>query len=242
MPPGEMEETNNLPILTRIEGYLAPRWSRLTELGNSRLLRTSYFWFFAVPPLASFVSKLGPDVRLSVFGATWVFHLDLPFSWKIFYFAAAAVAIATSIFYLKCPEIVRRYSTYPQFESEGKGPKQIRDYFLDFLARRRLDQVSGALVTGYLTEFTMEYSGEAEQAELGKKTIEDKGSLLDLVIEATPRTMNLTDAFWYVHRVSDSANPLSAIACGFFFLLGFILISIVLVQNFFYVWQLTFPS
>jgi hypothetical protein len=242
MTTDSSEEAAYLSVLTRAEGSLAPRWSRLTELGSSRILRSSYLWFLAVPPLASLVSKLGPDVHLDLFGSAWVLRLDLPFSWKIFYFAAAAFAIATSIFFLRCPEIVRRYSTYTQFESEGKGSRQIRDYFLDFLARRRLDQLSGVLVTNYLAEFAMEYSKEAEQEELGKRTIEDKDSLLDLVMESTPRSMNVTDAFWYVHRVSDSANPLSAMACGLFFLLGFVLISVVLVQNFVYVWKLTLPS
>lgn len=239
-PKPDEEPNEDLPLLTRAEGFLAPRWSRLTELGNSRLLRSSYVWFFAVPPLASLISKLGPDVHLRVLGSEWVLHLDLPFSWKIFYFASAAFAIATSIFFLRCPEIVKRYRSYAQFEAEGKGPRQVRDYFLDYLARRRLDQVSGALVSSYLTEFTTEYSGVAAQVDLGRQVVEEKWGLLDLVVESNLGSPRVPDAFWFVHRVSDSANPVSAMASGLFYLFGFVLIAIVLVQNFLYVWQLTF--
>jgi len=229
------------PLLARLESYFAPRWSRLTEMGNSRVLRTSYIWFFAVPPLASLLSRIGPERQISLLGTVWTLSFNLPFSWKFFYFSAAAFTIATTLFNLRCPEIVRRYDSFAQFEAEGKGPRQVRDYFLDFLARRRFDQVSGALVTGYLTEFTHEFSDESTDTRLSDMEVQDKHQLLDLVIETRLKSHLVSDAFWYVRNIANGANPISAIVCGLFFLLGFGLITVVLVQNFLYVWHLTFP-
>lgn len=240
MTTSDSDPRNRVPLLARIEGHLAPRWSRLTEMGNSRILRTSFIWFLAVPPLANLFSRIGPELQISVLGTDWTLRFDLPFSWKVFYFAAAAFTVATTLFYFRCPEIIRRYDSFAQFDAEGKGSRQVRDYFLDFLARRRLDQVSGAVVTGYLTEFTHEYSEPGMQGSLSDVEVEHRGHLIDLVIESHLDSALVSDAFWYVRSIANRANPISAIVCGVFFLLGFGLIAVVLVQNFIYVWDLTF--
>lgn len=235
---GAVEEGPRVPVLAKLEGWFAPRWTRLTEMGNSRILRSSYLWFFLVPPLANLLSKLGAAHTISLFGATWTLHLGLPFSWKVFYFAAAAFAVATTIFFLRCPEIVRRYRNFSEFTAEGKGARQVRDYFLDFLARRRLDSIACLLVTGYLTDFTEEHEGFLAPSS---QEVDGKGDLMGLVIEATLRRDMVADAFWYVRSIADRANPFSAILCGMFFLVGFLLVAVVLCQNFIYVWNLTFP-
>ena len=226
-------------LLTRLEGWLAPRWSRLTEVGNSRVLRTSYFWFFAVPPLASLLSRIGTEHTIHAFGSSWVLHLDLPFSWKVFYFAAAAFALGTSIFALRCPEIVRRYDSFAQFTSEGKGRTQIRDYFLYYLVRRRHDSVAAAVTIAYLSDFTSSLEPAPDDPAL---SLPDRQQMIDAIVESKIPSDRVPDAFWFVRNICDRSNPVSATLAGSCFFVGFLLTAWVLVQNFVYVWRLTFPD
>jgi hypothetical protein len=207
-------------------------------MGNSRLLRSSYVWFFAVPPLASLLSRVGTEHTLQAFGSSWKLHLDLPFSWKVFYFAAVAFAIGATVFALRCPEIIRRYDSFAQFTAEGKGPTQVRDYFLDYIARRRADAVAAALVVGYVAEFT---STQPTAADASQPTrLPAREELIDLVMDSPLDPLREADAFWFVYKVVDRANPVAATLTGLFFLAGLVLVALVLGQNFVYVWNLTF--
>jgi hypothetical protein len=73
------------------------RWKNLRALGNSRLLRSSYFWFIFVLIAAHFLNQLKSPLVFSLFGSTQQVALELPFSWIAFYFAATAFAVASLV-------------------------------------------------------------------------------------------------------------------------------------------------
>ena len=61
---------------SRLYGYF-PRWSSLNQMGNSRILRSSYFWLFLVPLLAKILSQVGPNISISIFGASFILAVGL---------------------------------------------------------------------------------------------------------------------------------------------------------------------
>ncbi|MBZ0089058.1 MAG: hypothetical protein K8H90_01640, partial [Thermoanaerobaculia bacterium] len=217
---------------------LIPYWSRLADLGNSKVLRTSYFWLFAVPLAASALSKLGQDHRVMLFGTDWVLHLALPFSWRCFYLASLAFAAATGLFALRCPEMVRRYRSYADFKAEGKGGSQVRDYYLAYCLKHRIDRDSVAQLPKFIHEFTLEHNDPRVQSwSFPTSSMEHNVELVELLSEVRVEPATEAEAFWHVHQVLDKANRLSACVCAVLFLLGITLAGIVMIQNFLYVWR-----
>ena len=100
---------------------MIPLWSSLNRVERSRILWSSYFWLILVPILAKLLIKVGPEIQIPIGKSVVTFNLDLPFSWKMFYFASVAFAVASFIYSVWCPEFVRRYSTFSDYTDDGKG-------------------------------------------------------------------------------------------------------------------------
>jgi len=96
-----------------------PSWSALRSLGNSRLLRSSYFWLIAVPIAAKFLGSLPSDVAIPVEGGGSIrLILELPFSWQLFYYGAVFTALGNLIYSWKCPKIVQDYRGFADYADE----------------------------------------------------------------------------------------------------------------------------
>jgi hypothetical protein len=101
------------------------RWSDLRSLGNSKTIKSSYIWTFIVPVLAKLLAKIGPEVQLELLGYKWDFTFALPFSWEMFYFGAVAFAVASVIYRIGCPDLIRNYRNYEEYRASGN-----EDFFL----------------------------------------------------------------------------------------------------------------
>lgn len=220
-------------------GYLyalgnAVNWSALNRLGKSRVLHSSYFWFFAVPMLARLLKHVQPSHHIRLFGGEFHVTLGLPFSWKILFYASLAFSAASLIYNLACPAIVRAYQRYSDFEIEGKGSRQIIDAFSDFLYR------SGT--HSFFDEFIQTFT-VSETEPLEKTTFVVSGLRTSQMQLRERRTLagaivpkeRLPDAFWYVRDLADVTSPALRWACLLCYLLGFGLVSVILFQNVLYV-------
>lgn len=67
-------------------------------------------------------------IVLSGIGEGLRFDLALPFSWRLFYFSAVAISVAGIIYTLACPVLIRNFSTFREFESEGRGLDYLKTY------------------------------------------------------------------------------------------------------------------
>jgi len=104
-----------------------PAWSSMKRFGQSRLLRSSYLWLFLVPVAARALSKVSGELHVPFFGNNLTLLLQLPFSWQIWFYASCAFSIASFVFSVYCPQLIRDYDRYDQFRDEGKGFSQILD-------------------------------------------------------------------------------------------------------------------
>ena len=118
---------------------MIPTWEALNRLGKSRVLQTSYVWLLVVPTAARVVSAIDSPIALTGIGEGLRFNLELPFSWKLFYFTAIAISIAGIIYTVVCPPLIRNFSTFQDFESEGRG----LDYLKSYATRHKIIEFTG---------------------------------------------------------------------------------------------------
>lgn len=204
-----------------------PSWSTLSRVGRSRALATSFFWLFFVPLAAFLLAKLPESVSLPFVDSEVRINVGLPFSWRMFYFAAVAFSAATLLYSARCPTIVRKYDRYSDFSDEGRGPLQVFEALLA-CGVNHTDVTSWSLMLGDKLSLRSHpgvkfvFSADTFRSTLANCTIED---------EAMPM------AFWLVHQMADSIRLWSRLGCTVCYAIGFALISVVVGQNFLYVWR-----
>src|SRR2546427_7666401 len=108
-------------MIRRLEQVLDPiaRWDSLSRVGQVQALKTSYFFFLVVPVLARLLSHVGKDHVISILGAQFHIHLDLPFSWKVFYFASVFFSLGALIYQIRCPAIIKDFRNFADFKAQG---------------------------------------------------------------------------------------------------------------------------
>ena len=182
-----------------------PTWDGLNRLGKSRVLQTSYVWLLVVPTAAKILGALESPIVLTGLGQGLRFTLELPFSWKLFYFSAVAISLGGIIYTTRCPKLVRSFSTFADFEAEGRELEYLRSYGERLTGLELRDRAKRA------------FGGEVPPIEI--------------------RPLFAKDLFWQLHQHEDLRRPVSRLPCVLFYSLGLALSTIVLVQNFVYVFE-----
>lgn len=114
----------------------AVRWSRIRALGSNRAVRSSYLWIAVVPIAARIVHSL----KANVTGPGWtkevVDSLHLPFSWQVLFWAAISMAVATLLFDLACPKIIKRHNDHGSFSRAGETMSHLIEYVEEVFKKR----------------------------------------------------------------------------------------------------------
>lgn len=160
-----------------------------------------YIWVFIVPIAAKILSMTSDMATITIFEYTFDVNLALPFSWKMFYFSALFFALATLIYQIRCPRLVKEYPTYSDFDVEGKPEWHLRPYAEDI--GLSFDQ----------------YKEDHEES-----MYENDGS----VSQGKDFTQSV---FWHLHWKADKERKPMLYCCLAAYVAGFILISLVFFQN-----------
>lgn len=180
-------------------------WSQLTKIRDIKLISSMYIWIFLVPIAVKVLSLTSDIATVEVFKYQFAIHLSLPFSWQVFYFSALSFALATLLYQARCPRIIKEYPTYSSFEQEGKPEWHLKEYANDI----GLDYV--------------EYR-EGIECAMEENDIE--------YLEGKEFTQSL---FWSIHHKADRERNASFTICLSAYVIGFILIGWVVMQNFIWV-------
>ncbi len=167
---------------------------------------------------------------MALFGTTLTFHLGLPFSWKLFYYAAVAFAAFSFLYAIRCPRIVRDYDRFRDFIDEGRGGRQILQEALHVFWRPSpfsAPEIQREVVRRFLTS-------------IGHHLADDPNLSPAQLREFDIPQGREADAFWLVRGHADTAHPFARALCAVLTTLGFFLIVIVVYENFRYVWWVTF--
>ena len=97
-----------------------PNWAALQKISTNRIVQSAYLFLFVTPMAARVVQELPDKLTLSV-GSGYVFTTSLPFSWLWLFWAAIGASLANAIYALWCPEIIKRFNDYSDFEKSRRG-------------------------------------------------------------------------------------------------------------------------
>ncbi len=219
-------DTFRLRMLTLID-RAAPDWVALSNLGRSRTIRSSYFWIMFVPICAQFLEPLPEVIKVPVLGPV---QPALPFSWVAFFWMAIVFSAASLLFSLRCPAIVKSFTSYKDFAEEKHGELQLQ---LDFYETFHLSESRRWGVTPYQRFF-----GQLGNPRDGGNplTKDQLRSMLDrrqydLIYRITIPPANQPDAFTFLRLYAAHLRPWSRLACTLLYAAGFALAMAILLQN-----------
>lgn len=205
------------------------KWTSQRELANSKIIKSSYIWLLVVPLSARMLGSIDDVIDLTMFGASMKVSTSLPFSWQLFFIAACLFSVANIIYSIFCPLIVKSYSHFSEFESQGKTRLQINQAIKNIVWNNKKPGVKPEYVKQLSSYFKHYKDGrERDEETLDYETL----GLLDDVTDIRGKNSN---AFYFAHTISDVHHP-NAIKLTFgCYILGLILFGVIAIQNVCYV-------
>jgi len=97
-----------------------PNWVAMRTFGQSKILKSSYFWFVFVPICSKIIQHV-PDLVA----------IGLPFSWKAMFFASVSFTLASILFSWRCPALIRDFAIPADFTAQGWTPYHIWRFVCD---------------------------------------------------------------------------------------------------------------
>lgn len=204
-----------------------PTWQALDGVGQSRLLRTSYYWLFAVPIIAQLMSAAGDFLSFRLFDATVTIKLALPFSWRYFYYSSFCFALASATFSIWCPGAIKRYETFSDFEARGRTSEWLILQACR-LYQRRVWLWPYAFDTAELSYFIKSFTNFDGDISLVPR---DGRKVPVKLINAGFTDGKDKAAFWYIRDWQSRSRPVHRLICCILYLAGFGLFAVVLIDK-----------
>ena len=110
-------------------------WTIVNSFGQSRFSKNSYVFLVLVPIAAKFLQNIQSPVEILFGGKVHEIQLQLPFNWYVFYFGASLFSLASLIYVLYCPTLIKRFKDYGEFVKSGES-----DRYLDLMRERHLNE------------------------------------------------------------------------------------------------------
>jgi hypothetical protein len=191
-----------------------------------------------VPVAAQAMRKIN-EVNLNLFGHTFAFDLSLPFSWTIFYLASLFFAVASLIYQTCCPEIIRLYANATEFIENGNGLRSVFKRIESVLRSERIFTSNNQFMSSrnWAQEFQKKYFK-------GNSNFNEEWIRSERVYFADPpfdseefkdREKAIQQAFNAANEIADFSSRTARAICSFCYLIGFSLLSLIVLQNIFYV-------
>ncbi|MBA3483916.1 MAG: hypothetical protein H0T51_19090, partial [Pirellulales bacterium] len=196
------------------------------------------------------LSKAGTEIRIG-FGENAIeIPLRLPFSWKLFYFGSVAFAVGNFLYRTFCPPLIRDYSTFTEFEHEGKGPDFILDQFLE-TSFNLVEHGSTAkkdygkcIVREFLTHFTDKVV--SDQKTTTESSPDDDGfeQYMNRLLpnydakrdgKITIAKPKVAASFWYARDAANESGGGLRALCSWSYIFGYCAFLWVALQGFMYV-------
>lgn len=215
---------NIIEMIKEIRKFIevkVPPWSTLAKIQRFKVIQSMYIWLFIVPIIAKTLAKVEQTASLTIFDHTFNIQLSLPFSWKVFYFSAFCFTVANLIFMWKCYKLIKDHNNFSDFQEQGKGARHLYDYSLE--AGEDVDEDLNRLTNIELGtgEFEPDDGFRMPETEFEKKyKNEDR------------RQTYFKSQFWTLRSLSDTNRLFYRVMCSLLYLLGFILIGYVFIENF----------
>ena len=183
-----------------------------------------------IASLLAFILSLFPNRSIEFIKL----DLELPFSWQMFFWGAFFASIANLIYVFKCPDIIKMFENYSEFESSGRGKQQLLNIFEDIFCQSYYKKKRDF---SPLSTFRYKF---CEDRDLEFSLQDNERELSHLISNLNIKKDCLKNAFWYVY---DFANQLEVVyrrICCISYVLSFSFFFWVLLQNIWFVFINTF--
>lgn len=207
-------------------------WYDFENVSGSRIVKSSGLWLVIVPIAAKFVSKISGDMLLNVFGKNITVVLQLPFSWKMLFFSALFFSAANLVYYFRCPEIVKKYSTFNDFHGTGRSNEQMGKYFLNIDSEKTRSELEKS---SYYCVVQVENSIETYKKECG--FIGSYSERSKNIVECPDSFSANNNNFWSIRDASSTLNRWSMLMCLVLYAIGAICLLWVLGESVCFVLQ-----
>lgn len=96
------------------------KWSAIESLGNSKIAKSSYYWFFIIPIIAKLFQNIPRSVFIeSITSQPIQLNLTFPFKWYLIFIIGILFILSNIIYQISCPHIIREFRNYSEFVSSG---------------------------------------------------------------------------------------------------------------------------
>ena len=200
--------------LRRTPRFLSWTWDVLQSFGQSKVLRTSYFFLFLVPLLSKAIVKLPDTVVVPFFDRTFTISVQLPFSWYLLFVAAVFASVGNIVYAMMCPKLVKEFKDYSAFGKAQRGG----DYLYPTLARVSLLTLDST-ISDKVESVRSLYCPDSEVSD---------ESVMEVVTKTgTPPP----DVFYFIRDSANFSRPLMRLLASVSYVIAFLCIVIIAVQN-----------
>lgn len=209
-------------------------WESLRSLGESRLLRTSYFWIAFVPLCAKLFYHVH-EVKIRLFDQEWHLDISLPFSWQFFFFSSTAFALATILYSAFCPRIIKEYRSAAEFFGAGGTRGNLQDHVKSLSRCGRIWESNkswrqaGYIIGDCVRDHYLDLSAHDARGDIAD------GYGRSVPMETIDRQTK--EAFAHIRRLAGRRDYWVRLGSCLLYLVGFVLLAIVFCQNVKYVIQ-----
>ncbi len=98
-------------------------WQFFKDFFRIAFLRYLLFWFAIVPIFVKLLSGLPEKLRIPA--TDHFLTLSLPFSWWLLWLASLLYFIAYILFHAFCPQFIKRYPSYAEYEAYRHSPRWV---------------------------------------------------------------------------------------------------------------------
>lgn len=98
-------------------------WQWYRDFFSVGILRYFVVWFSLVPLAVHAFGKIPSVVPLKIGDLLLVLRLDLPFNWVLLWVASLCYTLALFIFVLRCPDFIKKYSSFIKYKDYGHSSR-----------------------------------------------------------------------------------------------------------------------
>ena len=215
-----------------------PTWSNLWSISNSKIVRSSYVWFVFVPLIARILNNIERILTFQILNEQITFTMELPFSWKLFFFGATFFSMAILVYIIRCPDIIKKYRGFSDFQKERQTSFQLIEIYMILLVDRMKSEGGKYQAVRSLQEFYRSYC--TEDQSISDELIKDDCNILKTISKMNIIEGKLSGAFMHVRNFGEKLRKKSIWLCFALHGMGIAMILLVFIQNIWTVLKMSF--
>jgi hypothetical protein len=222
------------------------RWEEYKQFFQITIFRYLVLWFSLVPIIAGMIENLPKKIDINMGGTILQIELSLPFTWQLLWMSSLFFAIAFSIYAIRCPNFIRKYNSYKDYQAFSHDVRWMSWEASRLLADandQQKDKLIERLTTkNYLLELTKndEFTKSPNPVVEEKQTVlyfEHKGKKYKLGMPVLDGESSVTDSekgvFYELFGRYSESRKLERTTIIFLLILSLILFVFVLFQHVF---------